>query len=173
MEAIAQAVDLQLDWSGGLKTAAHVKHCLDAGAAQVAIGSLAVKQPDVFEKILRNWGAERVILAADVKDEQVMVSGWQEGSGLQLFPFLEKYVNKGVRNLLCTDVQQDGMLSGPSVDLYRKIQHRFPDLNVIASGGVRNLADLLHLESEGITDAIIGKAIYEKQLSLEELAERN
>ncbi len=169
---IAQAVDLQLDWSGGLKTPEQVQQAFDSGADQVALGSLAVKQPEVFLQILEQHGADRVILAADVRNDKVLVNGWQESADIQLDVFINQMYSYGVSNLLCTDVQQDGMLTGPSTALYARLIESYPALNIIASGGVSQHQDLIDLQQHGITDAIIGRAFYEGHITLEELTQR-
>ena len=122
---------------------------------------------------LKHYGAEKVILGADVIDEKIAISGWQEDSGLDLFPFLEQYLAKGVTYCICTDVSKDGMLQGPSIELYKKIIKEFPQLKLIASGGVAELNDLYELREAGLYGAIIGKAYYEGRISLDELAAFN
>ena len=171
LERIASGTSLHIDFGGGVQSDEDIKAAFDAGAKQVTGGSIAVKQPELFEKWLKEWGSERLILGADVKDGQIAVSGWQESSDRELFKFLEDYQAKGVNYIICTDVSKDGLLQGPSTDLYQQIVERFPELKLIASGGVAGMQDLRELKERGCWGAIIGKAIYEGNISLQELAQ--
>ena len=170
LEAIAKATHLTIDFSGGIKTEDQLKRALDAGAAKVTIGSLAVNRPDTFKDWIVRFGAEKLILGADVLNRQIAVHGWQENSGVDILDFIYGYTLCGIRQVMCTDVSKDGMLQGPSTALYEDILQRFPDLHLIASGGVSSMEDLHTLQKAGCTSAIVGKAIYEGRVTLEELS---
>ena len=170
LERIAGGTDLRVDFGGGLKSDADLRIAFDSGAAQVTGGTIAVKDPDTFLSWLETYGPERIILGSDVRDGQIAVSGWQEASNRALHPFLAEYHERGIRYTICTDVSKDGLLAGPATELYRGIRERFPELRLIASGGVTTLADLAVLRELGCYGAIIGKAIYEGRITLEELA---
>ena len=173
LERIASGTSLHIDFGGGVQADEDIQAAFDAGAKQVTGGSVAVKQPAMFEEWLKKWGSEKLILGADVKDGQIAVSGWQESSDRELFRFLEDYKAKGVKYVICTDVSKDGLLQGPSTALYQQIVERFPDLKLIASGGVASIQDLHDLKEKGCWGAIIGKAIYEGRITLEEMANFN
>lgn len=170
LEAIAGHTSLQVDFSGGIKTAEAVEKAFTMGAAQVAIGSLAVKHPEVLSAWLEQYGPDRFILAADVHHRMVATHGWQEQSGQDISGFLEFWLSKGMKRVLCTDISKDGMLQGPSVDLYRELIEAFPGMELIASGGVSGLDDLRQLSGIGCYAAVVGKAIYEGRIALEELS---
>jgi len=169
LERIATHTNLWIDFGGGLKSDADVRIAFESGARQITGGTIAVKNPDVFQSWLDNYGSEKIILGADVKNGSIAVSGWQEESGLKLHDFLNDYQEKGVRYTICTDVAKDGLLQGPSTDLYKEILETFPDLQLIASGGVTTLNDLEQLRNIGCFGAIVGKAIYEGNIQLHEL----
>tara|TARA_B100000965_G_scaffold398727_1_gene417331 strand:+ start:13167 stop:13886 length:720 start_codon:yes stop_codon:yes gene_type:complete len=173
LEVISSKTRLRVDFGGGVKSGESLEAVLKAGAQQVTAGSIAAKDPEMVFSWLKHYGAEKVILGADVIDEKIAISGWQEDSGLDLFPFLEQYLAKGVTYCICTDVSKDGMLQGPSIELYKKIIKEFPQLKLIASGGVAELNDLYELREAGLYGAIIGKAYYEGRISLDELAAFN
>ena len=171
LRAITEATSLSVDFGGGVKSNEAIKAVFDAGARQVTAGSIAVKQPELVSEWIAEYGAERIILGADVIDEQIATHGWQQNSGIKLFGFLEQYLKKGIEYCICTDVSKDGLLQGPSFDLYARIQQEFPELKLIASGGVAELDDLKRLEQMGVYGTIVGKAYYEGHISLEELAQ--
>ena len=171
LEKIASGTSLHIDFGGGVQSDEDIQAAFNAGAKQITGGSIAVKQPEVFEKWLKEWGSEKIILGADVRDGQIAVSGWQESSDRELLHFLEDYQAKGISYVICTDVSKDGLLQGPSTALYQQIIHRFPDMKLIASGGVAGVDDLIELKEKGCWGAIIGKAIYEGKISLQELAQ--
>ncbi len=171
LRAITEATSLSVDFGGGVKSNEAIKAVFEAGARQVTAGSIAVKQPELVSQWIAEYGAERIILGADVIDEQIATHGWQQNSGIQLFGFLEQYLKKGIEYCICTDVSKDGLLQGPSFDLYARIQQEFPELKLIASGGVAELDDLKRLEQMGVYGTIVGKAYYEGHISLEELAQ--
>ncbi len=169
LEKIATRTGLHVDFGGGLKSDEDLRIAFESGAQQATGGTIAVRQPAVFESWLAHFGAERIILGSDVKDGKVAVSGWQEKSEQELFPFLEGYCQKGIRYTICTDVSKDGLLGGTALGLYRSIHKQFPALQLIASGGVSTLQELDQLSEIGCFGAIVGKAIYENQLSLRDL----
>lgn len=169
LETLAAKTNLHIDFGGGLKSDEDLRIAFESGAQQVTGGTIAVKQPTVFEAWLQRFGPERIILGSDVKGGKIAVSGWQEQSEQELFPFLEDYVTKGVRYTICTDVSKDGLLEGTALSLYTDIRSEFPDLQLIASGGIKALGELDELRSMGCFGAIIGKAIYENRISLPEL----
>ena len=169
LEKIATKTSLKIDFGGGLKTDKDAEIAFNSGALQITGGSIAVKDRPTFEGWLEKYGPEKIILGADVKNEQIAISGWQETTALNLFDFLTDYVAKGVKYIICTDIAKDGLLQGTSVDLYKKIRSQFPDLQLIASGGVTSIADMEALIEINCYGAIIGKAIYEGKLSVTEL----
>ena len=168
-EEIAAHTNLIVDFGGGVKTVEEVERIIALGISYVTVGSIAVKNPEVFKEWIAVFGPDRFMLGADVKDEMIMVSGWFEASGLQLIPFIESYMALGIRNVFCTDISKDGRLEGPSTALYAKIKQQFPNLLLIASGGVAVMDDLYDLATAGCDGAIIGKAIYENRISIESL----
>lgn len=169
LEAITQATSLVVDYGGGIKTEEDLRTVFRSGAAFATIGSLAVKNESLFVEWIQKYGAEKFLLGADVKEEKIAVGGWLETTGIDIFSFLEKYIGYGITQVFCTDVSKDGKLEGPSIELYQKIIHRFPDLIFIASGGVATLEDLEELKLIGCCGAIVGKAIYENRITLSEL----
>lgn len=169
LEQIASRTTLQIDFGGGLKSDTDLRIAFDSGASQITGGSIAVKDPDLFEGWIGNYGKEKIILGADVNNRKIAVSGWTENSDLELFPFVEKYLQKGIEYVICTDISKDGMLEGPSFDLYQEMLEQFPDIKLIASGGISQMDDIYKLEDQGCEAAIIGKAIYEGRISLKDL----
>lgn len=171
LQSITNETNLKVDFGGGVKSNESLEAVLKAGAQQITAGSIAAKNPELVYSWLKEFGAEKVILGADVIDEKIAISGWQEDSGLDLFPFLERYMAQGVSYCICTDVSKDGMLQGPSIALYKKILKEFPNLKLIASGGVAELDDLKELKDIGVYATIVGKAYYEGRITLEQLSE--
>jgi phosphoribosylformimino-5-aminoimidazole carboxamide ribotide isomerase len=171
LERIASGTELRIDFGGGLKSDEDLRIAFESGAAQVTGGTIAVKDPATFLGWLETYGPERIILGSDVRDGQIAVSGWQEASNRELMDFLADYRQHGIRYTICTEVSKDGLLAGPATELYRRIRERFPDLQLIASGGVTTLDDLTALRDLGCYGAIIGKAIYEGRITLAELAD--
>jgi phosphoribosylformimino-5-aminoimidazole carboxamide ribotide isomerase len=169
LESIAAHTSLVIDFGGGIKTEDDLTTVWQSGAALATIGSLAAKNEELFTEWINQYGPEKFLLGADVKDEKIAVGGWLETTGIDVFSFIEKYMSKGISQVFCTDISKDGKLQGPSVDLYEKIIGRFPSLFFIASGGVSSIADLKDLKRIGCKGAIVGKAIYENRISLEEL----
>lgn len=168
-EQIAANTKLSLDFGGGVKTREEVTRILNMGISYVTVGSMALKQPDVFKEWLTEFGCEHFMLGADVRDRKIMVGGWLESSDIDIIPFLKQYVDKGVINVFCTDISKDGRLEGPAVQLYAELKKIFPQIFLIASGGVAVVKDLDQLSAAGCDGVIIGKAIYENRISLKEL----
>ena len=171
VEQIRSATDLVIDFGGGVKSDADLQKAFDAGADMVTIGSLAVKQPETFLRWLDIFGASRIILGADVRNGLISINGWQEEEGEQLIPFVRKYEEKGVVQVLCTDISKDGMLQGPAIELYRQVLSSFPDLHLIASGGVSSIDDIKALDEAGVPAVVFGKAIYEGKIKLSDLVQ--
>lgn len=169
LESIAANTSLVIDFGGGIKKEEDVTIVFNSGAALATIGSLAVKNETLFVQWLLQFGADKFLLGADVKDEKIAVGGWLETTDINIYDFIKKYIGHGVKQIFCTDVSKDGKLEGPSTVLYQNIITRFPDLYFIASGGVSSFADLNELEKIGCSGAIVGKAIYENRISLDEL----
>ncbi|MEM1319540.1 MAG: 1-(5-phosphoribosyl)-5-[(5-phosphoribosylamino)methylideneamino]imidazole-4-carboxamide isomerase [Bacteroidota bacterium] len=169
LRQITSQTQLHVDFGGGIKSDQDIQLAFDSGAQQVTVGTISVKNRPLFLQWLQRYGSERIILGADVSQGMLAVSGWQEQSQIELFDFLEGYVAEGVRRVICTDIAKDGLLSGPAVELYVEILRRFPDLELVASGGVTTMEDLYRLREMGCTAAIVGKAIYEGRIGLEEL----
>ncbi|MEO6283695.1 MAG: 1-(5-phosphoribosyl)-5-[(5-phosphoribosylamino)methylideneamino]imidazole-4-carboxamide isomerase [Dyadobacter sp.] len=169
LERIASKTKLHIDFGGGVQSDDDLKVVFESGAKQVTGGSIAVKQPEVFENWLAVYGGDKIILGADAKKEKVAVSGWEEGTEIWVYDFVEKWVEKGVKYTISTDVAKDGLLQGPSFDLYKNMQDKCPDLQIIASGGISGLADVEKLAEMNIYGVIIGKAIYENRISLADL----
>lgn len=169
LELLAEHTSLVIDFGGGIKTDDDLRIAFNSGAQMVTVGSVAVKEPALFGKWLDKYGSERVILGADTKNGKIAVNGWKEESQTELMPFLGQYIEKGVTKVLCTDISCDGMLQGPSTALYRHIMEVYPDLYLIASGGVACTDDIRKLEEAGIPAVVFGKALYEGRISLKEL----
>jgi phosphoribosylformimino-5-aminoimidazole carboxamide ribotide isomerase len=169
LETLASKTNLHIDFGGGLKSDADLKIAFECGAKQITGGTIAVKNRDIFLNWIETYGAEKIILGADVKDEKIAVSGWLETSNLWLKDFLQDFVNHGIKYCICTDISKDGLLKGASNELYQKTLDEFKDLKLIASGGVSNMDDLYKLEEIGCFGAIVGKAIYEGKVTLKEL----
>ncbi len=173
LETIAGKTALTIDFGGGIKEEKDVQIVFESGAAMATIGSLAVKDKDLFVSWLQQFGAGKFLLGADVKEEKIAVGGWLETTDVWIYDFIESYVQQGIRQVFCTDVSKDGMLEGPSVELYKNIITKFPQLHFIASGGVSSINDLEQLQQIGCKGAIIGKAIYEGRIQLKDLIKLN
>ncbi len=169
LEKICNETDLKVDFGGGIKTDEAIKLAFECGASQITGGSIAVKNRSLFGKWIDDFGASKIILGADVKDEKIAVGGWLEKTELDLFYFLKGYVAKGIEYVICTDISKDGLLQGTSIELYQKITKQFPNLKLIASGGVTSVDELNKLLEINVEGVIIGKAIYENKISLKEL----
>ena len=169
LDQIAGHTSLTIDFGGGIKTDEDLTIAFEYGAQMVTLGSIAVKNPDLFKSWLHKYGAEKIILGADVKDNRISVNGWKEESQQELLPFLTDYTQEGIRKVLCTDISRDGMLQGPSIELYKQIMAQFPDMHLIASGGVSGLDDIIRLDEAGIPAVVFGKALYEGRITLKDL----
>lgn len=170
LERMAQATNLVIDFGGGIKTDEDIRIATESGAQMVTVGSVAVTQPDLFLGWLQQLGSERIILGADVKNGRISINGWKEDSSDELIPFLDKYIQRGVQKVLCTEISKDGTLQGPATALYREIMTQFPQCHLIASGGVSSMNDLQELDQAGIPAVVFGKAIYEGRIALKDLA---
>ena len=171
LKAITRATKLIVDFGGGVKTDDDMSRMLDAGAEMVTCGSIAVTQPDTVLGWMERYGAEHLILGADVKDGKISINGWLEDSAYELMPFLQRYLDAGMMHVLCTDISRDGMLQGPATTLYSSIMQAFPHCRLIASGGVSCIEDILQLDKAGVPAVVFGKAIYEGKINTKELAE--
>ena len=168
LETIATKTNLKIDFGGGLKSDVDLRIAFESGAKQITGGSIAVKDPDTFTSWIEHYGAEKIILGADVKGEYIATDGWLETSDQSIFDFLAHYQTKGIQHSICTDISKDGMLQGPSFDLYQKILSE-TEVKLIASGGISQFDELLRLADMGCEGTIIGKAIYENRISLKQL----
>lgn len=169
LENITSKTNLVVDFGGGLKSDIDLRIAFECGAAMITGGSIAVKNPEVFIGWIEKYGSEKLILGADVKDEKIAVSGWTENTDIELIPFIKNYIYKGIDKVICTDINKDGMLEGTSILLYEKILRNFPELYLIASGGVSSIQDIYALEEAKIPAVIFGKAFYEGKIKLKEL----
>ena len=169
LKAITNKTHLTVDFGGGIKTDEDIEKAFAAGASMVTIGSIAVTNPDLFMGWLEKYGAERIILGADVRHGKISINGWKEDSSEDLLPFLKKYVDAGVSNVLCTEISKDGTLAGPAIELYQSMMAAYPELHLIASGGVASIEDIQALDAAGIPAVVFGKAIYEVKINLNEL----
>lgn len=169
LRAITATTSLVVDFGGGIKTEEDIEKAFDAGAAMVTVGSIAVTNPQLFLNWIEQYGAEKLILGADVRNGKISINGWKEDSSEDLLPFLKQYTDKGVRNVLCTEISKDGTLQGPAIDLYQQIMKAYPDMHLIASGGVSCNDDIRALETADIPAVVFGKAFYEGKIKVEEL----
>ncbi len=169
LREVAQNTSLQIDFGGGVQSDADIELAFQCGAAQVTAGSIAVKDKALVKAWLKRYGSDKIILGADVRDGKIAVSGWQDTTEIQLIDFLKEYYALGFRETICTDISCDGMLAGPAFALYQSIKKEIPAMQLIASGGVGSIADVQRLNESGIDSVIIGKAIYEGRIKLEEL----
>lgn len=169
LSEIATKTSLKIDFGGGLKTDDDLRIAFESGAGQITGGSIAVKQPEVFKSWIAKFGADKIILGADANNEKIAISGWLEESDEELIPFVQNYLNEGISYVICTDIAKDGMLQGPSFDLYQKMLAQLPNVKLIASGGISTFDELPKLAELGCEGTIIGKAIYENKISLKQL----
>lgn len=169
LEQISNRTSLIIDFGGGIRSGEDLVIAFDSGAEMVTGGSIAVKHPEVFLKWLEQYGCEKMILGADVKDKKIAVNGWMDDTEIELMPFLDEYLHKGIKKVICTDIERDGMLQGPSIELYKEILDRFPDLYLIASGGISCIKDIMDLQEANVPAVIFGKALYEGKITLKEL----
>ena len=169
LRKINTETNLIVDFGGGIKTEEDIEKAFEAGASMVTVGSIAVTKPALFIQWLEKYGADKMILGADVRNGMISINGWKEDSKEELLPFLKKYIDAGVKNVLCTEISKDGTLQGPAVTLYKEVMKAYPQLHLIASGGVSQKEDIEELEREGIPAVVFGKAIYEGRIDLKEL----
>ena len=169
LETIASKTHLRIDFGGGIKSDQDLHIVYNSGAELATIGSIAVKNRDLFFTWLERYGSKKIILGADINERKIAVSGWLEVTEIDIIDFLDDYLNHGVIQVLCTDISRDGMLEGTSIELYTELSDKFPDLEIIASGGITAIEELYKLDELGLSGAIIGKAIYEGKIKLEEL----
>jgi phosphoribosylformimino-5-aminoimidazole carboxamide ribotide isomerase len=169
LRQITNETNLIVDFGGGIKTDEDIRKAFDAGASMVTIGSVAVTNPDLFQTWLQKYGAEHIILGADVRNGKISINGWKEDSDDELLTFLKRYVEMGVKNVLCTEISRDGTLSGPATLLYKDIMRIYPELHLIASGGIGSIEDIKDLNKAAIPAVVFGKAIYEGKIDLKEL----
>ena len=170
LEAITAHTDLTVDFGGGIKSTSDLDTALGCGAAMVTVGSTAVTDPDLMMRWIEDFGQEHIILGADARDGKISVNGWKEDSVLTLSDFIRDYMKKGITQVLCTDINRDGMLQGPAVELYRSLLKEFPGIKLIASGGVSSVQDLMDLKEAGLPAAIVGKAYYEGRITIDQLS---
>ena len=171
LRSITTETRLTVDFGGGIKTDEDLEKAFEAGAQMVTVGSIAVTQPELFMGWLKKYGPERMILGADVRNGKISINGWKEDSTEDLLPFLRKYVDAGVSNVLCTEISKDGTLAGPAISLYQQVMAEYPQLHLIASGGVSSIDDIHALDEAGIPAVVFGKAIYEGKIDLRALCE--
>ena len=169
LKEITSQTRLTVDFGGGIKTDEDLEKAFASGAAMVTVGSIAVTEPERFMGWLEKYGAEKMILGADVRHGKISINGWKEDSTEDLLPFLKKYIDAGVKNVLCTEISKDGTLAGPAIDLYQRVMETYPELHLIASGGVSSIADIEALDEAGIPAVVFGKAIYEGKINLKEV----
>lgn len=169
LKQIAAETNLEIDFGGGIKSHEDIDIAFESGAQMVTIGSVAVTNPQLFTWWLQKYGPDRMILGADVRNGKISINGWKEDSTEDLLPFLKKYVDAGVKSVLCTEISKDGTLGGPAIDLYREVLNTYPGLHLIASGGVSSIDDIRALDKAGIPAVVFGKAIYEGRIDLEDL----
>ena len=169
LNRITKATNLIVDFGGGIKTDEDIRKAFDNGASMVTVGSIAVTYPKLFLSWVEQYGAERLILGADVRNGKISINGWKEDSTEDLLPFLRRYIDAGVRNVLCTEISKDGTLQGPAIELYQRVMKEYPELHLIASGGVSSIEDIKSLDAAGIPAVVFGKAIYEGRIDLQEL----
>ena len=169
LKAITTSTSLVVDFGGGIKTEEDIEKAFAAGASMVTVGSIAVTNPELFMQWMEKYGAEKLILGADVRNGKISINGWKEDSSEDLLPFLKQYIDKGVKNVLCTEISKDGTLQGPAIELYKEVMAAYPNLHLIASGGVSCNEDIKALEAAGIPAVVFGKAFYEGKIKVEEL----
>ena len=169
LEQVAKKTTLKIDFGGGIQSDEDAQVAFDGGADQITAGTVAVKNKELVLSWLKKYGSEKIILGADVRKQKISISGWQEDTEVDLFSFLEKYEQVGIKYAICTDIEEDGLLRGPAINLYTEIKNRLPDIYLIASGGVSRLEDIELLQKYKIDGVIIGKAIYEGKIRLEDL----
>jgi phosphoribosylformimino-5-aminoimidazole carboxamide ribotide isomerase len=171
LETIASKTNLHIDFGGGVQSDTDIQLAFDCGAKQITGGSIAVKNPSLFENWLKKYGSEAIILGSDARNEKIAVSGWEEETSVSVYDFVGQWIEKGICYTISTDVAKDGLLQGPSFGLYQNLQSQFADLQVIASGGVSKMNDIVQLNKMNTFGVIVGKAIYENRISLKQITE--
>jgi phosphoribosylformimino-5-aminoimidazole carboxamide ribotide isomerase len=169
LENISKNTSLMIDFGGGLKRTEDIQSVFNAGAKMVSVGSVTVKDPELFSQWIADFGADRFLPGADVLHKKIKIHGWKEATGIDIFDFISGIISEGIHQAFCTDISKDGMLEGPSIELYKEILSKFPSLQLIASGGISGLGDLIILKEIGCSGAIVGKAIYEGKISLQQI----
>lgn len=169
LESITNLTKLKVDFGGGMKSNEDLRIAFDCGANQVTAGSIAVSNRSIVKEWIYEFGPDKIALGADVKTEKITINGWKKKTNIDVFDFIQDYLNRGIKEVICTDISKDGMLNGPSFELYKTILEKFPSIKLIASGGVSSMEDLYMLELIGIHGAILGKAIYENKITLKQL----
>lgn len=169
LKGITENTSLVVDFGGGIKTAEDIEKAFAAGASMVTLGSVAVTNPELCKEWIGKYGAEKIILGADVRNGKISINGWKEDSEEDLVPFLKKYIDMGIRNVLCTEISKDGTLAGPAVELYKELMAEYPMMHLIASGGVSSNNDITDLNKAGIPAVVFGKAYYEGRINVKEL----
>ncbi len=169
LEKIASQTSLIIDFGGGIKSDEDLRIAFESGAKMITGGSIAVKEPELFTQWIKKYGSDKIILGADVKNKMIAVNGWKEGTELELMTFLGEYIEKGIQKVICTDIDCDGMLQGPSTALYNEILEKYPSTYLIASGGVSCIDDIIKLEEAKVPAVIFGKALYEGKIQLKDL----
>ncbi len=171
LQRVREKTQMIIDFGGGVQSTEDLSAVFQAGAHMVTSGSIAIKRPETVIDWLEQFGADKIILGADVKNEKIAIHGWQEGTDFTIYSLIEKYLKQGIKKVICTDISRDGLLQGPNFELYRKLRLQFPDLEIIASGGVHSRQDIARLQNEGIDGVIVGKAFYEGTIKPWELEE--
>lgn len=169
LENIAKDTSLIIDFGGGLKATEDIQSVFNAGASMVSVGSVTVKNPDLFSQWIMDFGPDKFLPGADVLDKKIKIHGWKEDTGIDVFDFIKEMISKGISYIFCTDISKDGMMQGPATALYKEILLRFPSLHLIASGGISCFEDLLILKKAGCNGAIVGKAVYEGKITLKQI----
>lgn len=169
LRAITDNTSLIVDFGGGIKTAEDIEKAFNAGATMVTLGSIAVTNPQLCEEWITKYGADKIVLGADVRNGKISINGWKEDSEEELIPFLKKYIEMGVKNVLCTEISKDGTLEGPAIELYKQIMAEYPHIHLIASGGVGCNDDITNLDRAGIPAVVFGKAYYEGKIQIDEI----
>lgn len=169
LENISRNTRLVVDFGGGIKDTEDVQSVLNAGASMISVGSIVVKDPDLFQRWLINFGEDHFLPGADVLEKKIKIHGWKEDAGIDIFDFIENLMEQNIHTIFCTDIARDGMMQGPGVELYKEILEKFPSLHLIASGGISCYNDLIALKETGCTGAIIGKAFYEGKITLQQI----
>jgi len=161
VKEICKHTGMKVDYGGGIRATTDLDELFSIGISYITIGSIAVKKPDLFGQWMDTYGPEKFILAADVRKENIAISGWQETTGMTIFELIETFIKSGLKQVMCTDISRDGMLRGVSTELYSKLKQQYPNLNIIASGGVSSIDDIYTLENEHVDAVIVGKALLE------------